>query len=130
MAAVPSLLWMFEREASLTCMKTTISVVHGQLTIWRHPEGHAQNGFRIERNPYRWPVPRWPVRSGIGDLECNIVPMWLLIATVAIPTAFLWYRDRRPPPGRCRRCGYDLTGNVSGRCPECGERINRNGAVK
>ena len=23
----------------------------------------------------------------------------------------------------CRRCGYDLTGNTSGVCPECGERI-------
>jgi hypothetical protein len=22
--------------------------------------------------------------------------------------------------GGCRACGYDLTGNVSGRCPECG----------
>ncbi|UCG17088.1 MAG: hypothetical protein JSV19_03465 [Phycisphaerales bacterium] len=23
----------------------------------------------------------------------------------------------------CRRCGYDLTGNVSGVCPECGEPV-------
>ena len=23
----------------------------------------------------------------------------------------------------CIKCGYDLTGNVSGVCPECGERI-------
>ncbi|MFH1748613.1 MAG: hypothetical protein ABIG44_16380 [Planctomycetota bacterium] len=23
----------------------------------------------------------------------------------------------------CIRCGYDLTGNVSGRCPECGAAI-------
>ncbi len=26
-------------------------------------------------------------------------------------------------PGRCRSCGYDLTGNVSGVCPECGTPI-------
>ena len=26
-------------------------------------------------------------------------------------------------PGRCGQCGYDLTGNVSGICPECGWRI-------
>ncbi len=27
---------------------------------------------------------------------------------------------RRWNQGRCMNCGYDLTGNVSGRCPECG----------
>jgi hypothetical protein len=26
--------------------------------------------------------------------------------------------------GLCKRCGYDLTGNVSGVCPECGSRIS------
>ena len=30
-----------------------------------------------------------------------------------------WRRRRR---GRCVTCGYDLTGNVSGVCPECGEK--------
>ncbi len=29
-------------------------------------------------------------------------------------------------PGRCTKCDYDLTGNVSGRCPECGARIPSN----
>ncbi|MBN1511548.1 MAG: hypothetical protein JXB13_05995 [Phycisphaerae bacterium] len=28
-------------------------------------------------------------------------------------------------PNRCRHCDYDLTGNVSGRCPECGTEIKR-----
>lgn len=27
---------------------------------------------------------------------------------------------RRPCPGFCQRCGYNLAGNVSGQCPECG----------
>jgi hypothetical protein len=26
-------------------------------------------------------------------------------------------------PNLCRRCGYDLRGNVSGRCPECGTNV-------
>lgn len=26
-------------------------------------------------------------------------------------------------PGFCGRCGYDLTGNVSGVCPECGWKL-------
>ena len=44
----------------------------------------------------------------------------LLMLFTVVPTALLWRVDRRVPPGHCRRCGYDLTGNVSGRCPECG----------
>ena len=31
---------------------------------------------------------------------------------------------RRFKPNECRHCGYDLTGNVSGVCPECGTPIN------
>ena len=27
------------------------------------------------------------------------------------------------PCGQCSNCGYDLTGNVSGVCPECGNRV-------
>jgi hypothetical protein len=26
--------------------------------------------------------------------------------------------------GHCTKCGYDLTGNVSGRCPECGSAVD------
>jgi hypothetical protein len=29
--------------------------------------------------------------------------------------------EKRHSRGHCWRCGYDLTGNVSGVCPECGE---------
>ena len=39
---------------------------------------------------------------------------------VAIPTAILWWLDRRYRKGCCQKCGYNLTGNVSGTCPECG----------
>ncbi len=36
-----------------------------------------------------------------------------------------WERrlERRRAEGRCVVCGYNLTGNVSGVCPECGEKI-------
>ncbi|MCC6358656.1 MAG: hypothetical protein IT450_07930 [Phycisphaerales bacterium] len=36
---------------------------------------------------------------------------------------FWWLDRRRPRPGCCSACGYDLTGNVSGTCPECGRAI-------
>ncbi len=49
------------------------------------------------------------------------IPLQPIVLTVILFTALLWWRDwRKHPPGHCPRCGYDLTGNVSGVCPECG----------
>ena len=39
----------------------------------------------------------------------------------AMIAALLLLRRPAIPPGHCLRCSYDLTGNVSGVCPECGE---------
>jgi hypothetical protein len=36
-------------------------------------------------------------------------------------------RRRRAGGGLCVKCGYDLKGNVSGVCPECGDRVQSNG---
>jgi hypothetical protein len=63
-------------------------------------------------------------RSNVGRAWVAAMPLWIPFLMVAMPTAVLWWRDwRRIPPGHCRNCGYNLTGNVSGVCPECGERI-------
>ena len=35
----------------------------------------------------------------------------------------LWWSRRAA--GLCNRCGYDLTGNVSGACPECGTAVGQ-----
>lgn len=56
-----------------------------------------------------------------------VAPFWLLMLLFAsYPiAAFFWgiprrRRARRLRKGLCLRCGYDLTGNISGVCPECG----------
>lgn len=56
------------------------------------------------------------------------VSLWAVAAVLFALAVLPWCmkRVRRrlwPPPGVCARCGYDLTGNVSGRCPECGTPI-------
>ena len=71
-------------------------------------------GLNVGRNDdvdFRWLPLKW------GPIL--IVPLWIPFILTAIPTAILWRRDRRPPPGHCQTCGYNLTGNVSGKCPEC-----------
>jgi hypothetical protein len=73
-----------------------------------------------------------PVYRHFADGNHHIfLPLWIPFLIVAIPTAFLWWRDRRRiPPGHCQKCGYNLTGNMSGICPECGEKVDAASAPK
>lgn len=43
-----------------------------------------------------------------------------LVATSLLFLLAFFLPQPPPPPGCCAHCGYDLTGNTSGRCPECG----------
>lgn len=51
----------------------------------------------------------------------------IILRKVGIPVGFMGVKDevvvRLLAPNLCRQCGYDLTGNVSGICPECGKAI-------
>jgi hypothetical protein len=56
-----------------------------------------------------------------------VMPYWFPAAVFAIPPGVWlpalrrrWRRRYRLTHGLCLTCGYNLTGNVSGRCPECG----------
>ncbi|NOX59455.1 MAG: hypothetical protein GXP29_11445 [Planctomycetes bacterium] len=46
----------------------------------------------------------------------------MLVVPTVLATAWLWRLDCRRVCG-CFNCGYDLRGNVSGVCPECGTAI-------
>ncbi|HUU97653.1 MAG TPA: hypothetical protein VM487_18105 [Phycisphaerae bacterium] len=73
-----------------------------------------------QRFGFMWPM----IGQNPGQARLVYIPLWLPFLIVTIPTAFLWLFDRRRfPPGHCQKCGYDLTANVSGRCPECGEPV-------
>jgi len=69
--------------------------------------------------------------SSFGAGRTAYAPWWITFAWLAASTivGLLALRDlvllirdlrRQRPLHECARCGYDLTGNVSGRCPECG----------
>ncbi len=55
---------------------------------------------------------------------------WTLLVAAVCGVAFgiVSLREalrKKIPPGCCQHCGYNLTGNVSGTCPECGATLER-----
>ncbi len=73
------------------------------------------------------------VSQGIGRSLSNRLPFpldhtghniqdWSTAGCCGVGVVALRHR-RRIPPGHCQQCGYDLTGNESGVCPECGRPV-------
>jgi len=66
-------------------------------------------------------------RFGGRKLVIVYAPFWLAVPVLAMPPisvgVALVRRKRRAKEGCCPICGYNLTGNVSGVCSECGTVI-------
>src|SRR5688572_30290933 len=81
-------------------------------------------GLWIDRYHPTWDLSSWRLRpfaffDGNGEyIAC--LNLWLLFVLTVAPTAVLWRRRLRTPPGHCRKCRYDLRGVTTGVCPECG----------
>lgn len=57
------------------------------------------------------------------------IPFWMLLVVfgaypLLILVGFRTRRWRRRRRGQCTKCGYNLTGNTSGVCPECGTAVH------
>ena len=67
------------------------------------------------------------LQFGNGGIQAVAVPHWLLFMLLAAYPTFSFVRGpfrrwRRKRAGTCLKCGYNLTGNVTGICPECGHQ--------
>lgn len=70
--------------------------------------------------------PAWPQPVAAYVAVCTAAIV-LAVLAVAMCSALHICRvraERAAARGRCLACSYDLTGNVSGVCPECGTAIN------
>jgi hypothetical protein len=104
------------------------AIAHGSLfshTYFIHGTEHIVTQREGSLLIYSWGVPsNQPLRTDGSSTIINLwgavvvascLPLWRLIA---------WQRARHAPwNGLCKKCGYNLTGNVSGVCPECGNPI-------
>lgn len=71
-------------------------------------------------------VTRFQLRVGRFDSLSATILFAVCILYSAFPAAYVFRLVRtwcRAKYSQCLRCGYNLTGNRSGTCPECGERI-------
>jgi hypothetical protein len=69
--------------------------------------------------PWIWIFERPP--SVMGEL-----PLWVVCPPLAALVLLMACRRRRySADSPCYECGYDLTGNTSGRCPECGASVEK-----
>lgn len=59
------------------------------------------------------------------DLLLVLTPFGIgaLTGVVLYAGAWSWRRQGRPKAGMCAKCGYNLFGNTSGICPECGRPL-------
>ena len=58
-----------------------------------------------------------------------ILPHWAVLVPASLAATLVGFysirsvrKERLRRTGHCQKCGYDLTGNTSGICPECGVR--------
>ena len=93
--------------------------------------GSYPNGFRCDNRlkdlSHIGQIPVLPIHKAWRSANWLVVPVWPLFIPVIAIGFLLWLRDRQIVPGHCKGCRYNLTGNVSGICPECGMPILASG---
>ena len=110
------------------------------LVLYLHEEGQVTEDTVWEFDHYDlskysaqtgWSDTQWMgfgltwMEEGEGSRYSDlVVPTWAWAVWWIAWTVVMWRHWAREHiklmPGRCRGCGYDLTGNTSGECPECG----------
>ena len=106
--------WLFTTVAIFCAagfLWLSILMVNGAIMEYRlrdyKPSPFSDVRFR-ETSPYSW---------FIGLL------IYMALLTVPIAWFVVWRRSRSKPAIACPSCDYNLTGNTTGLCPECGHVI-------
>jgi hypothetical protein len=109
-----------------------------QFTIYQLPQGLSVSwnsrcksvfGFGYRNEPLILPMGSNLV---IAATRSWSVPFWSFVAVTSVLPLLFFHdarkRRRRRLSHRCERCGYNLTGNASGVCPECGDPVSHQAA--
>lgn len=109
--------WLF---LLIACGSWTVHEITGAVFSWKVQNQISPGtdlGFPSRLSPQTIQV------LSSGHFHWNLDQVAGLLNLVAL---WLFWREWRKPksrPGYCNTCGYNLTGNTSGVCPECGSTI-------
>ena len=133
-------LFKFLRWASITicALAVTVSILNLRYSIRFWLGGEHRLDLQGMRLGFGKMLNHYPVQISVGAPQpakwlpyyrstFNVywswyaaVPYWIILV---IAGALVAATHRRTEPGHCRKCDYNLTGNESGVCPECGTKI-------
>ena len=97
--------------------------------VFRHGQQIPPSGliFDFQETPDpaigQW-WPSWGQTPGTA-YRFVALPLWPLVVLLAVWMIIRWRRDVARRPGHCPTCGFDLPGNESGTCPECGTAVEQ-----
>src|SRR5437588_8146975 len=64
--------------------------------------------------------------SRVAPMPMRLIALNLFLGAACAFVGYILLAAKPKASGLCANCGYDLTGNLSGVCPECGEQAGQN----
>lgn len=122
-----SLTWVILEDSNpeLSKKMRVPSFVTGLREIWL---SYSRDLRARQRFQFYWRKPASQSLSKSCRMSLIAGPVWPIPILFAAILAFIALKRRKARRARpqlaCRACWYDLRGNTSGRCPECGSSIS------
>lgn len=91
----------------------------------------ANPGWNADKNfGFRWEpefLDRIVPMGATYTVSIVFLPLWIPMLIAGAAIAYFHRKGRLPNTGHCIKCGYNLNGNRSGVCPECGVPFDMSG---
>lgn len=123
--SLASTLATYSHELLWVSRRIVVSCGRGLLTVGLL---YADDELFLSRRGFSWHLlpakvywlPDW-FFSTTSDGTAICLPLWIPFLLSSTAALVIHRRSVKAGPNACGKCGYDLTGNTSGICPECGK---------